>query len=38
MAANKLRTAILGLDKGGISLLQAASSVDSFEVQAVARC
>jgi len=36
MAANKLRTAILGLDKGGISLLQAASSVDSFEVQAVA--
>jgi predicted dehydrogenase len=36
MAENKLRTAILGLDKGGISLLRAASSVDSFEVQAVA--
>jgi len=36
MAKNKLRTAILGLDKGGISLLRAASSVGSFEIQAVA--
>mgnify|MGYP000291758851 CR=1 FL=1 len=36
MVENKLRTAVLGLDKGGISLLRAASSVDSFEVGAVA--
>jgi predicted dehydrogenase len=36
MADNKLRAAVLGLDKGGISLLRAASSVDSFELQAVA--
>ncbi|MHC4394782.1 MAG: Gfo/Idh/MocA family protein [Planctomycetota bacterium] len=36
MAENKLKTAVLGLDESGIGLLRTASSIDKFEIEAVA--
>ena len=36
MACEKLKTAVLGLDDGGLQLLKAASQIDYFHIHAVA--